>query len=306
MKEMNELLRLAGCEDVSNVPARSNLNEGIRDYIPRGGKMDGGMFFGQGTDEQIEKAKLIAKVKQMRGDRFGRVSSDDLKHFDEYKAEYDEMMGIEDEVPALGYDNLDDLDEVFNQELSKFDDEESKEEKPVEECGDNKPLEEDFGNATSVTPYKDALYDALEDGLIDAVTLAKELIIEMSEDDAKDTCKILEIPCGEEDLEECGDQPLKEGLRDYIPRAGRLAPNGEKIPHTGFIGQGTDEQMRKAQIIAYVKGMRGERFGRVSKADLDNFAEFEAEYNAMNDSNVENDTEFNDELDEAIYGKKSK
>lgn len=92
-KDIEECLKAAGVK----------LNEGIKDYLPRAGfirdddedkdsaKM--GIWGGQGTDEQLRKAKIIAKVKFANGDRMGRVTSEDLKHFDEYKAQYDEIYG---------------------------------------------------------------------------------------------------------------------------------------------------------------------------------------------------------------------
>lgn len=91
------------------------LAEGIKDYLPRGGFMRDneddkssrktGAWFGQGTDEQLRMAKIIAKVKFAHGDRMGRVSSEDLKHFDEYKKEYDEIYGS-DELDEGWKDNL--------------------------------------------------------------------------------------------------------------------------------------------------------------------------------------------------------
>lgn len=92
-KEIEETLRIAGV----------NLEEGIKDYLPRAGfirdddedkdsrKM--GIWGGQGTDDQLAKAKIIAKVKFANGDRMGRVTKDDLAHFDEYKEQYDEIYG---------------------------------------------------------------------------------------------------------------------------------------------------------------------------------------------------------------------
>ena len=52
-----------------------------------------GIWGGQGTDDQLAKAKIIAKVKFANGDRMGRVTKDDLAHFDEYKEQYDEIYG---------------------------------------------------------------------------------------------------------------------------------------------------------------------------------------------------------------------
>ena len=81
----------------------SKVEESFKDYLPRAGfirdddedkssqKM--GIWGGQGTDDQLAKAKIIAKVKFANGDRMGRVTKDDLAHFDEYKEQYDEIYG---------------------------------------------------------------------------------------------------------------------------------------------------------------------------------------------------------------------
>jgi hypothetical protein len=92
-KDIEECLKAAGVK----------LNEGIKDYLPRAGfirdddedkdsaKM--GIWGGQGTDEQLRKAKIIAKVKFANGDRMGRVTKEDLDNFEDYKAQYDEIYG---------------------------------------------------------------------------------------------------------------------------------------------------------------------------------------------------------------------
>lgn len=94
----------------------SFMEEGIKDYLPRTGFIRNddedkdsskiGAFLGQGTDEQMRMAKIIAKVKFANGDRIGRVSSEDLKHFDEYKKQYDEMFGSSEEIEEGWKDNL--------------------------------------------------------------------------------------------------------------------------------------------------------------------------------------------------------
>lgn len=78
------------------------LDEGIKDYLPRAGFIRDdetdkkqGAFFGQGTDEQLKKAKIIAKVKYAQGDKFGRVSKADLDNFDDYYAQYQEIYGTD-------------------------------------------------------------------------------------------------------------------------------------------------------------------------------------------------------------------
>lgn len=102
-KDIKECLRAAGI----------TLEEGIKDYLPRAGfirdddedkdshKM--GVWGGQGTDDQLRKAKIIAKVKFANGDRMGRVTSEDLKHFNEYKRQYDEIYGSMDESLEEGW-----------------------------------------------------------------------------------------------------------------------------------------------------------------------------------------------------------
>ena len=83
---------------------RNSLKEGITDYIPRGGLFRNsedkpiGAYFGQGTKDQLKKAKIIARVKAYEaepGKKFmaGRVSSDDLKNYDEYARKYEEYFG---------------------------------------------------------------------------------------------------------------------------------------------------------------------------------------------------------------------
>ena len=80
---------------------KEKVTEGIKDYLPRAGfirnddedkasqKM--GVWGGQGTDDQLRKAKIIAKVKFANGQRMGGVSKEDLEHFDEYYAQYKEI-----------------------------------------------------------------------------------------------------------------------------------------------------------------------------------------------------------------------
>lgn len=85
---------------------KEEINEGIKDYLPRAGfirnddedkssqKM--GVWGGQGTDDQLRKAKIIAKVKFANGDRMGQVRKSDLDNFDEYYAQYKEIYGVDD------------------------------------------------------------------------------------------------------------------------------------------------------------------------------------------------------------------
>lgn len=104
MRKQNGLPSLDSYDHKDN----SELDEGIKDYLPRAGfirdddedkdshKM--GIWGGQGTDDEIRKAKIIAKVKFANGDRMGGVTGEDLKHFDDYKRQYDEIYGSNNEL----------------------------------------------------------------------------------------------------------------------------------------------------------------------------------------------------------------
>ena len=107
LNAIQEALDIAGVESLEEVeeviPSDEELEEGIKDYLPRAGFMRDdeddkssrkmGAFVGQGTDDQLRKAKIIAKVKFANGDRMGRVSKEDLDHFDEYYEEYKSIYG---------------------------------------------------------------------------------------------------------------------------------------------------------------------------------------------------------------------
>ena len=95
-KDIAECLKAAGVQ----------LKEGIKDYLPRAGfirdddedkeSSKRGAWVGQGTDDQLRKAKIIAKVKFANGDRMGRVTKEDLDNFEDYKAQYDEIYGSDE------------------------------------------------------------------------------------------------------------------------------------------------------------------------------------------------------------------
>ena len=82
---------------------KEKVSEGVKDYLPRGGFIKDdetghkkGMWGGQGTDEQIRKAKLIAKVKHANGDRMGRVTKEDLDNYEYYLEQYKEIFGLDE------------------------------------------------------------------------------------------------------------------------------------------------------------------------------------------------------------------
>ena len=82
---------------------KEEVSESVKDYLPRGGfikddetERKEGIWGGQGTDEQIRKAKLIAKVKHANGDRMGRVTKEDLDNYGYYLEQYQEIFGLDE------------------------------------------------------------------------------------------------------------------------------------------------------------------------------------------------------------------
>lgn len=106
-KSSNEFIKKQKDKEKNKNKDKSDeeLDEGIKDYLPRAGFIRNddndksskkiGAFAGQGTDEQLRKAKIIAKVKFANGDRMGRVSKQDLENFDEYYRQYKQIFGNE-------------------------------------------------------------------------------------------------------------------------------------------------------------------------------------------------------------------
>lgn len=86
------------------------------------------------------------------------------------------------------------------------------------------------------------------------------------------------------------EEGLNESIGDYLPKAGFMRDEaGNK--EGAYVGQGTKDQMKMAQIIARVKYANGQRMGRVTKEDLDNFDEYYREYQEL----------FGEQLDEANH-----
>ena len=105
IKSSNEFIKKQKEKDKDKDKSDEELDEGIKDYLPRAGFIRNddndksskkiGAFAGQGTDEQLRKAKIIAKVKFANGDRMGRVTKEDLDNFDEYYRQYKQIFGNE-------------------------------------------------------------------------------------------------------------------------------------------------------------------------------------------------------------------
>ena len=76
------------------------------------------------------------------------------------------------------------------------------------------------------------------------------------------------------------EEGLNESIGDYLPKAGFMRDEaGNK--EGAYVGQGTKDQMKMAQIIARVKYANGQRMGHVTKEDLDNFDEYYREYQEL-------------------------
>lgn len=90
-------------EEDTETEEKEEVSESVKDFLPRGGfikddetERKEGIWGGQGTDEQIRKAKLIAKVKHANGDRMGRVTKEDLDNYAYYLEQYQEIFGLDE------------------------------------------------------------------------------------------------------------------------------------------------------------------------------------------------------------------
>ena len=132
------------------------------------------------------------------------------------------------------------------------------------------------------------LGDGFEDAIDELVGLSGAY--EVSDEPMKNCCDIFadvaaDLDCCDDDCDETemsdamgmelkdNDEELNEAIKDFLPRAGFIRnEEGGKIG--GFVGQGTDDQMRKAKALARARFQYlGDRMGRVSKKDVDNFDE---------------------------------
>lgn len=107
-----------------------------------------------------------------------------------------------------------------------------------------------------------------------------------------------EAPCEDVDFDacfniECEDEPemsdemglelkdndedeLDESIRDFLPKAGAFRNDDEKMIG-GFVGNGPKDRIEKAKKIAKAKFYNGDRMGRVTDEEIDNFDKVYAE-----------------------------
>lgn len=78
------------------------------------------------------------------------------------------------------------------------------------------------------------------------------------------------------ELKDNDEEELDESIRDFLPKAGAFRDeNGKMIG--GFIGNGSKDRIEKAKKIAKAKFYNGDRMGRVSDEEIDNFDEVYAD-----------------------------
>ena len=78
------------------------------------------------------------------------------------------------------------------------------------------------------------------------------------------------------ELKDNDEEELDESIRDFLPKAGAFRNDGGKIIG-GFIGNGPKDRIEKAKKIAKAKFYNGDRMGRVTDEEIDNFDEVYAD-----------------------------
>ena len=78
------------------------------------------------------------------------------------------------------------------------------------------------------------------------------------------------------ELKDNDEEELDESIRDFLPKAGAFRNDDGKMIG-GFIGNGPKDRIEKAKKIAKAKFYNGDRMGRVTDEEIDNFDEVYAE-----------------------------
>lgn len=78
------------------------------------------------------------------------------------------------------------------------------------------------------------------------------------------------------ELKDNDEEELDESIRDYLPKAGAFRNDDGKMIG-GFIGNGPKDRIEKAKKIAKAKFYNGDRMGRVTDEEIDNFDEVYAD-----------------------------
>lgn len=94
------------------------------------------------------------------------------------------------------------------------------------------------------------------------------------------SCEVEEEPELSDDmgkeLKDNDEDELDESIRDFLPKAGAFRNDDGKMIG-GFIGNGSKDRIEKAKKIAKAKFYNGDRMGRVSDEEIDNFDEVYAD-----------------------------
>ena len=78
------------------------------------------------------------------------------------------------------------------------------------------------------------------------------------------------------ELKDNDEEELDESIRDFLPKAGAFRNDDGKMIG-GFIGNGSKDRIEKAKKIAKAKFYNGDRMGRVTDEEIDNFDEVYAD-----------------------------
>ena len=78
------------------------------------------------------------------------------------------------------------------------------------------------------------------------------------------------------ELKDNDEEELDESIRDFLPKAGAFRNDDGKMIG-GFIGNGSKDHIEKAKKIAKAKFYNGDRMGRVTDEEIDNFDEVYAD-----------------------------
>lgn len=78
------------------------------------------------------------------------------------------------------------------------------------------------------------------------------------------------------ELKDNDEEELDESISDFLPKAGAFRNDDGKMIG-GFIGNGSKDRIEKAKKIAKAKFYNGDRMGRVTDEEIDNFDEVYAE-----------------------------
>lgn len=78
------------------------------------------------------------------------------------------------------------------------------------------------------------------------------------------------------ELKDNDEEELDESIRDFLPKAGAFRNDDGKMIG-GFIGNGSKDRIEKAKKIAKAKFYNGDRMGRITDEEIDNFDEVYAD-----------------------------